>query len=178
MKRQFSAKRLDVQAFAEDAAELSGQTPMTDFPRLVEEAKGDVLGAVDWSAEGELRNPGHVRPEVWLHLRADAVLPMVCQRCLERVDVPLAVDRDFRFVPDEETAALEDDESEEDLLAISRSFDLLSLVEDELLMEVPLVPRHDVCPVPVPMAAQDADFREEQRPNPFAGLRVLKGGKE
>jgi uncharacterized protein len=40
------------------------------------------------------------------------------------------------------------------------------------------VPRHDVCPVPVPMAVQDEDFREEQRPNPFAGLSVLKGGKE
>jgi uncharacterized protein len=178
VKRQFSPRRLDVHAFAEDAAQLSGQAPMSDFPRLVEEARGDVLGTVDWSAEGKLLNPRHVRPQVWLHLRADTTLPMVCQRCLERVDVQLGVDRDFRFVPDEETAALEDDESEEDLLAISRSFDLLSLVEDELLMEVPLVPRHDVCPVAIPMSAQDADFREEERPNPFAPLQVLKGGKQ
>lgn len=151
---------------------------MAQFPRLVEEAKGDVLAPVDWSAQGELRDPQHVRPQVWLSLRADATLPMVCQRCLERVDVALAVDRDFRFVPDEETAALEDDESEEDLLAISRSFDLLSLLEDELLMEVPLVARHDVCPVPVPMAVQDADFGDAVRPHPFAGLQVLKGGKQ
>lgn len=177
MQSQFTPRRLDVHAFAEDAAELSGQTPVSELPRLAEEAKGDVLGSVDWSAEGSLLNPRHVRPQVWLHLRADATLPMTCQRCLERVDVPLSVDRDFRFVPDEETAALEDDESEEDLLAISRSFDLLALLEDELLMEVPLVPRHDVCPVPMPMAAQDADFGEEKRPNPFARLQVLKGGK-
>lgn len=167
-----------MQAFAEEGAELSAQTPLAEFARLAEEARGDVLAPVDWSAQGELRNPRHVRPQVWLHLQVDAVLPMVCQRCLERVDVPLQVDRDFRFVPDEETAALEDDESEEDLLATSRAFDLLSLVEDELLMEVPLVPRHDVCPVPVPMSAQDAGFEQAERPNPFAGLKVLKGGKQ
>ena len=67
-----------------------------------------------------MRNPGHVQPEVWLHLQADAMLPLICQRCLEPVDVPLAVDRSFRFVADETTAAAEDDEAEEDVLAMSR----------------------------------------------------------
>lgn len=60
----------------------------------------------------------------------------------------LYVDRSFRFVPDEETAELEDDDSDEDVLALSSEFNLLELIEDELLMEVPVVPRHEVCPVP------------------------------
>jgi uncharacterized protein len=180
MKRQFNAQRLDVQAFAEDAAQLSGQAELRDFTRLQNEADGrGGNGPVEWSAEGELLNPRHVHPEVWVHLTASAVLPLTCQRCLEPVDVHLAVDRSFRFVADEQTAAAEDDEAEEDLLAISRAFDLLGLVEDELLMEVPVVPRHAVCPAPVQLSAADPDFEEAAPPqNPFAALKVLKGGKE
>ncbi|MGZ5270769.1 MAG: YceD family protein [Ramlibacter sp.] len=176
MKRQFSAERLDVRAFAEDAAELAGSIPLGSLQRLAAEARGPVEGRqVDWSAQGELRNAGHVQPDVWLHLQAQALLPMTCQRCLEPVDVPLEVDRAFRFVADEDTAAAEDDEAEEDLLAISRTFDLPGLIEDELLMEVPVVPRHDVCPHAVPLSVADPGFEEAAAPeHPFAGLRVLK----
>jgi uncharacterized protein len=179
MKRQFNAQRLEVQAFAEDAAQLSGQGQVRDFPRLSEETGGrGGERPVTWSAQGELINPRHIHPEVWLHLNASTVLPLTCQRCLEPVDVPLAVDRSFRFVADETTAAAQDDQAEEDLLAISRAFDLLGLVEDELLMEVPVVPRHEVCPKPVALSAADPDFEEAAPPeNPFAALKVLKGGK-
>jgi uncharacterized protein len=180
MKRQYSPAKLDVRAFAEDGGELSGAAPVRDFPRLAQEARGAADDRpVHWSARGEMRNPGHVQPEIWLHLQAETVLPLTCQRCLEPVEVPLKVDRSFRFVADEDTAAAEDDESEEDLLALSRSFDLLELVEDELLMDVPVVPRHEVCPKPVQLSAEDPDFEEAGKPdNPFARLKVLKGGKE
>jgi uncharacterized protein len=177
MKRQFTPARLDLRAFAEDGALLSGQARVGDFPRLAGEASGAASDRpLAWSAEGELRNSGHVHPQVWLHLKADTVLPMTCQRCLEPVDVPLAVDRSFRFVADEETAAAEDDEAEEDLLAISRTFDLPGLVEDELLMEVPVVPRHEVCPTSVRLSAEDADFEAARPESPFARLRSLKDG--
>ncbi|HYD74838.1 DUF177 domain-containing protein [Ramlibacter sp.] len=179
MKRSFSPQQLDVRAFAEEGAQLSGETPLAAFARLAAEASADQPGqAVAWSARGELRNPGHLHPEVWLHLEASAALRLTCQRCLEPVDVPLAVDRSFRFVADEDTAAAQDEAAEEDVLAISRSFDLPGLVEDELLMEVPAVPRHDVCPVPVRLSAADPDFDAgEPRENPFARLKALKPGK-
>jgi uncharacterized protein len=100
---------------------------------------------------------------------------MTCQRCLEQVEVPLEVDRAFRFVADEATAAAEDDTAEEDLLAVSRAFDLPALLEDELLMEVPVVPRHDVCPHHVPLSSSDPAFEEAAAPeHPFARLKVLK----
>ena len=87
----------------------------------------------------------------------------------------MVVDRSFRFVPDEQTAAAEDDESEEDLLALSADFDLMELIEDELLMELPVAPRHAVCPVPVPMAVADPDFERQTEAveSPFALLRKL-----
>ncbi|RYY75917.1 MAG: DUF177 domain-containing protein, partial [Comamonadaceae bacterium] len=143
MAKDFDPRRLDVRRFAEEGAELASDDRLAGFPRLLAETDGPAPERmVQWSARGELLNPNHVHPEVWVHLEADARLPLVCQRCLQPVDVPLAVERSFRFVADEATAAAQDDEAEEDLLALSHSFDLVELVEDELLMEVPLAPRH------------------------------------
>lgn len=181
MAKDFDPRRLDVRRFAEEGGELDASDALGTYPRLVEETvdAGRAQRTVHWNARGELLNPRHVQPEVWVHLEADATLPLVCQRCLQTVEVPLSVQRDFRFVADEATAAAEDDEAEEDLLALSRSFDLLELVEDELLMELPLSPRHDVCPEPVKMSAEDEGFAsaEGAKVHPFAVLGRLKTGK-
>lgn len=178
MSKVFSPRRLDVKSFAEEGGVLSGEEWVRDHARLVAETEGrPVASPVTWSATGEMRNPSHVHPEMWLHLKVNALLPLTCQRCLGPVDVPVEVDRTFRFAPDEEIAAAQDEQAEEDVLALSRSFDLLELVEDELLMELPLAPRHDVCPEPVKLAAADEGFEAEApRANPFALLGKLKGG--
>lgn len=180
MSKAFDPHRLDVKAFAEQAGELAGEDRLGNHSRIMAETAGRGADApLIWSVAGELRNPGHARPEVWLRLQARAVLPLTCQRCLAPVDVPVRVERPFRFVQDETVAAAEDDQSEVDLLALSRSFDLIELIEDELLMEVPVAPRHDVCPVPVTLAVEDADFEAPsvERVNPFALLQRLKTGK-
>jgi uncharacterized protein len=180
MAKDFDPHRLDVRRFAEDGGEIDASEHLRSFQRLLAETQDAHLDRnVRWHARGELRNPGHVHPQVWVHLEADASLPLVCQRCLTPVDVPLQVRRSFRFVADEATAAAEDDESEEDLLALSRSFDLVELVEDELLMELPVAPRHEVCPQPVKMSVADPDFEAAaaEKENPFALLGRLKTGK-
>lgn len=181
MNNEFAVRRLDVRSFAEEAGELGGEQPLDNFGRLVAETDpGRTTGAaVSWSARGELRNPGHVQPEVWLHLKARALLPLTCQRCLGPVEVGLDVNRSFRFVADENQAAIEDEHSEEDVLALDGSFDLVALLEDELLMELPAVPRHEVCPEPVQLAAADAQFEEANalRVHPFAQLEKLKTGR-
>ncbi len=179
MHKDFVARRLDVKRFAEEGGTLSGCEPVDKHERLMAETQGrGGASVVDWSAHGEIREPGQVRPAIWLHLRAKTLLPLTCQRCLGAVDVQVLVDRSFRFVADEETAAAQDDEAEEDVLVLSRSFDLVELVEDEVLMEMPLSPRHDVCPAPVQLSAADPDF-EQAGPgeHPFALLGKLKSGK-
>jgi uncharacterized protein len=180
MNKDFLARMLDVRAFAEEGATLGGREPQRGLTRLIAETQGrggDSL--VTWSATGELRNPGHVHPEIWVHLRAQATLSLTCQRCLGPVDVPMAVERSFRFAADEEMAAAQDEHAEEDVLALTRSFDLVELVEDELLMELPLAPRHQSCPVPVQLSAADEDFdaAEAERENPFAVLGRFKPDK-
>ena len=181
MTKEFSAQRLDVKAFAQAGAKLAGHDSLLKYERLALEAKGlhpDLL--VDWQAEGELRTALGGMSQVWLRLKVQASFPMECQRCLTPVDIPLEVDRAFRFVADEATAEALDDESEEDLLALSREFDLRELIEDELLMALPVVPKHDECPTAVPLASSDDDFEEASavKPNPFAALAGLrKDGK-
>jgi uncharacterized protein len=180
MAKDFDPHRLDVRRFAEEGAALEASDGLPGFDRLCAEAEGaDPARAVRWQARGELLNPLHHTPQVWLHLEASASLPLVCQRCLHPVDVELAVKRSFRFVADEATAAAEDEESEEDLLVLSRSFDLVELVEDELLMELPVAPRHEVCPEAVKMSATDPSFEaaSAEKVHPFAVLGKLKAGK-
>ena len=180
MSKEFAARRLDVRRFAEEGATLTARESVQRHERLMAETQGrGADSTVGWSATGEVRNPGHVHPEIWLHLRAYAVLPLTCQRCLAPVETAVTVDRAFRFVNDEEMAAAQDEQSEEDVLALSRSFDLVELVEDELLMEMPLAPRHEVCPEPVKLTATDEAFdnASAERENPFALLAKLKIGK-
>ena len=180
MAKAFDPRRLDLRRFAEEAGQLASEDPLSGFGRLYAETghqQGERL--VRWSAQGELRQSERPQPQVWMHLQAEALLPLVCQRCLQPVEVPVAVDRRFRFAPDEQTAASEDDEAEEEVLAFSRQFDLLELVEDELLMDLPVAPRHEACPESVKMSAADPAFHlaEATRENPFSVLGRLKTSK-
>ncbi len=148
MPKEFHAHALDVKAFAEAGADLAGAGTLGSFARLMAETEG-----------------------------RGADLPLTCQRCLTPVQVPVTIDRDFRFVADEATAEAQDDASEEDLLVISRSFALPTLIEDEFLMEMPLVPLHETCPQPVKLSVADPGFEHESpQENPFAVLGRLKGG--
>lgn len=183
MTREFAPGRLDVNGFAEAAATLSGNDPLPIYPRLsaelAEPAADSAVSTVDWQAAGASRDGAAGAPVPWLHLSAQTRIPLICQRCLGPVDVDLQVDRWFRFAADEASAAAEDEESEEDVLVSSRDFDLHALIEDELLMEIPVTPRHEVCPEPVRLSAVDPDFEaaEAARPNPFAVLGALRPGK-
>jgi uncharacterized protein len=86
----------------------------------------------------------------------------------------LQFERWFHFVDGEDQAAELDAESEEDVLASTRSLDLRQLAEDELLLALPLVPRHDVCPQPLLPAMSDPLDEDAAPPNPFAALAALK----
>jgi uncharacterized protein len=179
MTKEFDARRLDVKTFAEDGGRVSGEAPAGKHTRLMAETQGRGADApVAWSALGEIRNAGHVQPEIWLHLKANADLALTCQRCLAPVDVAVSVDRSFRFVSDEDAAAAQDNQAEEDVLALSRNFDLVELVEDELLMELPIAPRHETCP-PVKLALADQAFEDSspRQEKPFALLGKLKTGR-
>jgi uncharacterized protein len=180
---------IDLRAWAQKAETLSGQAPLAAFERLAEGLPelATELAPVRWSARPEWREPlGDLtqeagrgvapQPQLWLHLQAGAEVPQVCQRCLSPYAQPVEVDRWFRFVASEAAALAEDEDCEEDLLVLEPRFDLVALVEDELLLDLPLVPMHQQCPEPVRMSAGELPQSiEEEKPNPFAALAALKG---
>ena len=177
MSEHTSPPRLDIKQFGQSSMQLAGQDLLLNYERLMQETGG--LGAqntLTWSVRGEFQSDHLGHGQVWLHLSVGVTLPLTCQRCLGAVDVPVQIDRSFRFVESEAQAEQEDDESPEDVLVLSRDFDLLALIEDEVLMELPVVPRHDTCPEVIKLTATDADFEDvPAKPNPFAVLAGLKG---
>ena len=174
--RDFDPFRLDVTAFAKAAGQLADRWPLAQFDRLTDAAVAEALppeGAeVSWSARGESRAMRGGETQVWLHVTAATGLPLECQRCLRPVDVPLTAARAFLFVHGEDTAAQLDTDSEDDVLALTRALDLRELIEDELLLAMPLVPRHAVCPVPLPVSIDEQV--PDDPPNPFAALAAFK----
>jgi uncharacterized protein len=178
-KRRLDPHHLDVSAFAENAAELSGDIPLLDCQKLLDYAAPDAppghKNIVTWMARGELRPVRSQAPEVWLHLDASASLFMACQRCLQPLLVTLQVQRSLRFVAGEDAAAAEDAESDDDVLALTQSLNLFELIEDELVLSLPWVPRHEVCPSPLPQATPESEMKE---PHPFAVLAQLKKPKD
>lgn len=169
-----------MQAFAQEGEALIESTLLHDMERLAQETQGLEPGStVNWQAWAELRPGADAENDVWLHLQAKASVPLTCQRCMGIVATPLEVDQWYRFVATEDIAMAQDDESEEDLLVMEPQFDLLAVLEDELLMALPLVPMHDECPVaPMLQAGEDALADEAgekgEKPNPFAVLAQLK----
>jgi len=172
--------RLDVAAFAKAQAALDGRLRLARLERLgsatLAPADGEA-GEVAWSVRGLWRQPTGGEPEIRLHLVARATVHLSCQRCLQPVAQELEVDRTIRFVPGEERAAQLDEELEEDVLALPRTLDLPALIEDELILALPIVPMHEACPQPLSYdadAAAETDEGVEERPNPFAALAALK----
>ena len=180
MKRESIAPRLDVKAFAESASAISGLDLLSKYERLMLETHG--MGAdrsLAWSARGEVRLDEALAPQVWLHLTLAANLPLTCQRCLGPVDIAVAVQRSFRFCDTEAMAAAQDEEAQEDVLALSQDFSLAELIEDEVLLALPLVACHAACPVEVKLTVADPGFAAAltEKSNPFAVLAKLQGGK-
>ena len=104
--RSIDPRRLDVAAFAAEAAELAGRWPVTELRRVRDSAAPErpptAADEVAWQARGERRASNRAGGETWLHLHATAGLAMTCQRCLAPVEVPLQVERSFLFVAGEE----------------------------------------------------------------------------
>jgi uncharacterized protein len=175
----FHPRALDVAHFARDAGSLQGRWPLAGMPRLAAAFSAASDSAVEWSAQGERVPVPGGEAEVWLTLVATADVPLQCQRCLQSMIEPLHVQRRFRFVRHEDEAARLDEESDDDVLVLSPRLDLHELLEDELILALPLVPRHEICPQPLP-AAVDAGLEESEEseaPNPFAALAALRSKK-
>lgn len=171
-------RRLDLQRLADEAATLDGQWPLGSLDRLTTDAAVAGDGQVHWTLVAERRPVAGGGADPWLHLHADAAVRLTCQRCLQPVEAALAVQRSFRFVADEaEAERLDEAADDEDVLALPPRgrLDLLPLLEDELILALPLVPMHEACPEPLPQPEDAPDAAPAA--HPFAALAALKQQK-
>ena len=156
-------KHIDSARFCKEAQQTGGLFALADLPRLGAEVLPGTDFKVEWRANGE-------SPDV-LVLSLQSKVQMKCQRCLNAMEESVNVSYRFQFVKDEAAAQAYDEESDEaDALVHSRQFDLQELIEDEMLMALPLVSLHEVCPSAGAVAFLPADAK----PNPFAALKNLK----
>lgn len=177
--KSWNPLRLDVAAFCRSGEPLSGDWPAAALERLAEVAVPEAPAAdwppVRWRLQGETRPVAGGEPEIWMKLQVQAEARPSCQRCLKPSAQQLLVDRWFRFVRNEAEAAELDADSEDDVLVLSRGLDTREWIEDELLLALPIVPMHEQCPEPLPLAADAAlDPDLEERPHPFAALAALR----
>ena len=163
MRRDWS-RPVDVERLADLAEHLMVSVPAVNMPRLREalaRSEGEVNGELHFA-----RRKGRPMVEVSVEAR----LPLRCQRCLQPVWVEVTGDSEVWFVC-EESEADELEPSIEPTLAPQWKIAPQAVLEEELLLAMPLIPRHDESEQCQPTSSLERDEAVVQRP--FAELGKL-----
>lgn len=167
-------------------------------------AKAEITGLVSLSHFERLREHGAVLPEAfdsadplvltlnfgfdsegWLVIKGtlEGVLPMVCQRCLDPYLRPVLLPISLARVADEKEMERLPSEYEP-LVHNEESIQTVDLIEDDVLLSLPLVPMHapGECSVryveasdePAPQEVKAEVASAPKRENPFKVLEALK----
>ena len=148
---------------AEKHTTLKGILSLADMPRLREflaDTTGEVSVILNFNWD-----ENH---SVFIHLKANTALMLQCQRCMESFSFPLLIDILFHPVTDEIEASQR--ENYEPFLMKDELIAVQDMVEDEILLNLPLVAKHaqNVCPVVL------STSNENPVESPFKELSKLK----
>jgi len=158
--------RVDVARQVQARRIYEGTLPLSAMPRL----RG-ALAAVDGEVRYHVEFGKDGLGVSYLGLRADAELPLLCQRSLEVFSLPVSIDGRLGLIDDErDEAALPP--GYEPLLVEGGVVNLAEVIEDELILAVPVVPTKPGAP----LEWHDvADEEPAEKPvNPFSVLAGLK----
>ena len=155
---------IDGLVFAREGGSLQGELPVAGLTRVLD-LLADPAGTISYRMDGQL-GP---RNEAQLVLRLDGMLSLRCQRCLEGVDYPVKVRSLLELVKDEEELTQEEIEDDSrDFLVAQKELDVVELIEDEIILDLPPAPRHESCALP-------EGVQDVERVSPFSVLKGLKG---
>ncbi|HSI37864.1 MAG TPA: YceD family protein [Methylotenera sp.] len=159
---------IDNIAFAKKNERLAGSLTLANCPRLSELSQANPsensieenpAAVVDYLLEGTTDSVG----QNLLHLSLTTNLTTTCQRCLG--PMPLKMKLDFNYLITDIDDTDVEDSDDIDLQEPSQNMDLIALIEDEIIMAMPIAPIHEEdCGAIVTQSGE--------KPNPFA---VLKG---
>jgi len=156
---------------AESGQTIAGRVEFARMGRLVEAVENREGGAeVSLSFAVDEQGIPHVRGKV------NGEVVLICQRCLEPMAVPIAIEMALGIVgSDDEAKRLP--EHYEPLVTGGKSLAIAELIEDEILLALPVIPRHDdgVCAAAnVANKEEPGDEDDTSSTNPFAVLARLK----
>jgi uncharacterized protein len=150
---------IDGLAFARNAAVLKGRLGMESLPRLTQSGcSGSVL---DFVLAGEINERG----KPGLKLAVNGSVRLECQRCLGNLDFPVHVEAQLEFASSEAEIMAADDDIER--VVAGREMSVVALVEDEVLLALPMVPKHEQCGVATGVTMQ-------AKPSAFQVLAALR----
>jgi len=158
----------DPARLADDGAHLEGDIPIAQFPRLAAmcaRPEGDAHVAMDFERSTDGKR--------LMRLHGEARAVFQCGRCLGDVTLGWHADSLLLIRRSADGEGIADDDT--DVLVSDGPVQLRSVVEDELLLTVPMFPVHSQ-----PCGATDA-HRDGESPvarGPFATLARLKKGRQ
>ncbi len=155
---------------------LQGLMPLTGMARLADvlchqNGEVEIDLAFDIDAQGTKFLKGHLK----------ACLALECQRCMKAVETVIETDISLGFVDTETVGKALSSEYEPYILS-EPTVILRELVEDELILALPIVAFHaeDECEVKIQQHQPEEDIPppvETKKPNPFNALAALKKAK-
>ena len=157
----------------------AGFLTIAQMPRLAEEASTVNPGdGFDWQMQTHFEDAPASDPHQILDLAINGRIHLICQRCLQDCAIDLDEKRRFILVSTEAEADdyPMDDEMQEPLVA-SQHFNLLETIEDEILLSLPLIPKHPdgFCePHASVFGLEGAEEGADERENPFKVLKNMK----
>jgi uncharacterized protein len=168
---QLPTSKFDPRKFADKGTRLEGHLPLSACERL---------------SEYLVDNEGVVNVNLTLRLdeqkrrivtgTADTTVSVVCQRCLEPMTIDVHADYALAIVHDDEEALHIPDQSDPFMVANDEEISTAELIEDELIVSMPLVSYHDEKDCKGKSHYSSGDIIEE-KPNPFSILQKLKTDK-
>lgn len=145
---------------AKKGQETSGVLFLSDLARLSEAVHS--VGKQDVKIHYQLSGEAKKLQLPSLHLRVATKLPVLCQRCLEPMQLDMVLDFNYVISATEPPALVDDDDFE--WLEPSKEMNLSELIEDELLMALPIAPTHLTSCAPSSMEVGE-------KINPFSALK-------
>ena len=128
---------IDGLQFARAASEQRGVLGLEQLQRLAK------MQCSTQGLEYHLRGERASNGERCLQLSVRGSVQLICQRCLDPLPVPIAIDAELQLAENLREIAEADDDI--DRVLASRRLDVAQLVEDEVILALPMVPRHEAC---------------------------------
>ncbi len=136
------AIEVDPRRFCKDALTWETRSDVSEFPRLAQEF---TQGALFCRVTGRADQLGSLSLKLTVHGQVE----LTCQRCLGGMQHAIEIDRTVYLARTETEMERLDDMPDSDAILVGESLGLVELVEDEVLLGLPMAPMHaeGECPV-------------------------------